>query len=361
LGNLARAYNSRGVALIEAKSYQAAENTLLEAIRYDPREAVFRRNLAAAMVCHGQALYERHDTGKAFYKLREALRYDPQNAVALRLLGEVCYAQQQLGWALYYLRAARAADPESAAELDERINQLEAEAAVEGGFEQQDAGAFDIRYDGSLEDFDLDALRANLSDAYYGIGGRLGYYPQRRVVVLVYSPEDFARIRSVPEWVAGLYDGKIRVPASKEMKSEAMKRLIRHEYTHALVSELSKDRCAVWFNEGLAKYMEYHDSEDGMPTPVLKRRFRAETLIPFAEMQGEFIKIEGHEKVALAYEQSYTIMKYIVDTYGLWKVMQVLRRYAEGEDTATILDREFHTTPALFERDWLRFLRFELD
>jgi len=359
--NLAIAYNGRGVALIEAKSYQAAENYLLEAIRHQPEEALFRRNLAVAMVYQGQAFYERHDNGKALFKLKETLRYDPQNAVALRLLGEVCYEEQQLGWALYYLREAHRVDPERFAELEERIKQLETEATVEGEFARQDHGAFDLRYDESLEGFDLEALRKHLSDAYYGVGGQFGYYPRRKVVVLVYSPEDFARIRAVPEWVAGLYDGKIRVPAAEAMKDETMKRLIRHEYTHAVVGDLSKNRCAIWLNEGLAKYMEYYDVEGGMPTPLLKRRLAAGTLIPFAEMQGEFVKITGREKVTLAYEESYALVKYIVDSYGLWKIMRMLELYAQGGDTEAVLQREFHSTPARFEQEWLRFLRSELD
>ena len=365
LGNLARAYNSRGVALIEAKSYTAAENSLLEAIRYQPEEGTFRRNLSVAITSRGKALYDRHDRGTAFHKLRQALEYDPQNTAALMLLGEICYERQQIGWALYYLRAAYRTDPRKYAALEERIRKLEQEAAVEGEFKRQDYGTFDIRYDGRLEDFDLKALRENLSDAYYGVGGLLGYYPRRRIVVLVYSPEDFARIRSVPEWVAGLYDGKIRVPAAKDMKDAAARRLIRHEYTHAVVSDLSKDRCAIWLNEGLAKYMEYHDAQgaakDGggrMPTPVLKRRFRKGTLIPFAEMQGDFIKIKAREKVALAYEQSYSMVTYIIEKYGMWKIKRMLARYAAGEDTTTILAREFHRTPARFEKDWLRSLRF---
>ncbi len=41
----------------------------------------------------------------------------------------------------------------------------------------------------------------------------------------------------------------------------------------------------------------------------------------------------------------------------------MLARYAEGEDTAvrtpeTVLGREFHQTPARFEKEWLGSLRF---
>jgi Flp pilus assembly protein TadD len=358
LANLARAYNSRGVDLIDAQSYTAAENYLLEAIRYQPDEETFRRNLSVAMTYEGKALYDRRDRGTAFHKLGEALQYDPQNSSALMLLGEICYEQQQLGWALYYLREAFRLDPEGFAGLEERIKKLEQEAGVEGEFKRLGSGVFEIRYDGDLEDFDVSSLRGLLRDAYYGVGGKFNYYPRRTIVVLVYSPEDFARIRSVPEWVAGLYDGKIRVPANKAMEDEATKRLIRHEYTHAVVGDLSRDRCAVWLNEGLAKYMEYYDSRNGMPTPLLKRRFQAGTLLSFAELEGEFVKIEGREKVQLAYEQSYSLAAYIIDRYGMWKIQRMLARYAQGEDTTSVLANEFYRTPERFEQDWLKWLRF---
>jgi tetratricopeptide (TPR) repeat protein len=371
LGNLARAYNSRGVALIEAKSYTAAENYLLEAIRYRPDEKTFRQNLSVAMTYRGGALYDRHERGTAFHTLREALQYDPQNGAALMLLGEICYEQQRLGWALYYLRAAYKLDPARFATLEERIKKLEKEAGVEGAFKRWAAGIFDIHYDGDLEALDLESLRAHLHDAYYGVGGQFGYYPRHVVVVLIYSPEDFARIRSVPEWVAGLYDGKIRLPAAKAMADEASgdeasddeatKRLIRHEYTHAVVGDLSKNCCAVWLNEGLAKYMEYHDSRDGMPTPLLARRFRAGTLLSFAELQGEFIKIVGREKVQLAYEQSYSLTAYIIERYGMWKVKRMLARYAAGENTTSVLANEFYRTPRRFEQEWLEHLERRTD
>jgi tetratricopeptide (TPR) repeat protein len=360
-GNLGRAYNAHGVALIKAGSYRAAENTLLEAIRWQPDEPMFRRNLAVAMAYRGKALYERKDTAAAFHALRGALKYDPENAAVLLLLGEICYEQQDLGWALYYLRAAYETDPEQFAALEERIATIEREAQVEGAFERQAHGVFDIRYDGELEEFDVESLRAHLNDAYYSVGGQLSYYPKHTVVVLVYHPDDFARLRSVPEWVAGLYDGKIRVPAAKAMKDEASKRLIRHEYTHALVSDLADDRCAIWLNEGLAKYMEYHDVEGGMPTPLVERRLRTGDLIPFDELQGEFIKIEGREKVQLAYEQSYHLVAYIIDKYGMWKIHRMLAQYAAGKETATVLLHELNRSPKRFEEDWLRYLERKLD
>jgi hypothetical protein len=204
-------------------------------------------------------------------------------------------------------------------------------------------------------------LRQYLSDAYYNIGGALGYYPKRKIVVLVYAPEDFAKLRSVPEWVGGLYDGKIRVPATRATKDVETKRLIRHEYTHALVSDLSEDKCAVWLNEGLAKYMEYHDEHDGMPTPTLDAAYKDGRLISFAELQGEFLKIEGREKVQLAYEESYAIVRYIVQKYGLWKIKRMLARYAADETTVDVLSHEFYRTPTRFEQEWLHSLKFGSD
>ena len=357
LANLARAYNGRGVALIEAGSYQAAENCLLEAIRHQPAEPMFRRNLSIAMTHEAGAFYDAHDRGMAFLKLREALQYDPRNTGAMVLLGQICYERQELGWALYYYRAARQLEPDRYPQLVERIAQLERESAVEGAFERQDYGAFDIRYDSGLKDFDVGGLRAYLSDAYYTVGAAFGYYPQQKIVVIVYAPRDFARLRSQPDWVGGLYDGKIRVPADGEKSAAEFGRLIRHEYTHAVVGALSKDKCAVWLNEGVAKVMEYLGERGGMPTPLLKERLRAGRILSFADLQGEFIKLQDREAVNLAYEESYMIAAYVIDTYGLWKVKRMLAGYAAGDDTPTILAREFRRTPEQFEQQWLRYIQ----
>ncbi|MBN1918128.1 MAG: tetratricopeptide repeat protein [Verrucomicrobia bacterium] len=360
LSNLARAYNSRGVALIDAENYTAAESYLLEAIRHQPAEPVFRANLSVAMTHYARAFYDAHDRGMAFLKLREALQYDPQNTGAMVLLSQICYERQELGWALYYLRAARQLEPQRLASLAKRIAQLEHEAGVEGAFEHQDHGVFDIRYDKGLKNLDLKALRAHLSDAYYTVGGAFGYYPRQKIIVIVYEPEDFARLRSQPDWVSGFYDGKIRVPSDGTRSAADFRRLIRHEYTHAVVGALSKDKCAVWLNEGLAKLMEYWGDRaqgNGMPMPLLKERLRTGTWMSFADLQGEFLKIEGRDAVALAYEESYTIAAYLLDTYGMWKVKRMLAGYAAGDDTPTILARELRRTPEQFEQDWLRALK----
>jgi hypothetical protein len=297
----------------------------------------------------------------AFLKLREALQYDSTNTGAMVLLGQVCYERQDLGWALYYFKAARQREPERHPDLVGRIAQIERESAVEGRFEHQDHGIFDIRYDTALERFDVKALRGYLNDAYYTVGGAFGYYPRQKVVVIVYTPEAFARLRAQPDWVSGFYDGKIRVPADGEQSEADFRHLIRHEYTHAVVGALAKEQCAVWLNEGLAKSMERWGERGGMPTPMLKQRFRAGRILSFAELQGQFIKLQDVDTVNLAYEESYTIATYIIDTYGMWKVKRMLAGYAAGDDTRTILAREFRRTPEQFEKEWLRYLARALD
>jgi len=49
--------------------------------------------------------------------------------------------------------------------------------------------------------------------------------------------------------------------------------------------------------------------------------------------------------------------EYNVDAYGMWKIGRMLARYAEGEDTATVLSLELHRTPHGFGKDWLRRLK----
>jgi len=51
------------------------------------------------------------------------------------------------------------------------------------------------------------------------------------------------------------------------------------------------------------------------------------------------------------------MVEYIVDAYGMWKVKRMLARYADGDDTRTVLSRELHRTPERFEKDWLRWVK----
>ncbi|MCK5547980.1 MAG: hypothetical protein KAI64_03130, partial [Thermoplasmata archaeon] len=278
-------------------------------------------------------------------------------------LADIYYHLQELPAALFYYREALeesdGLDSDKVIYLEKRVSRLEKEVEVEQPLKTNVHGVFDIRFPAEKEAYDIELMRDILSEAYHEIGEALGHYPRHRIVVLLYGENDFERIREVPDWTGGLYDGKIRLPYIKKMKKKKeLRRLVKHEYTHAVVHDLSKGKCSTWLNEGLARYMEF-TGEKYKPR-FLKKALSRKTLIPISEMEKSFLSIKSSARVALAYEESHSIVDFIVEEYGFWKLKRMLSHYGQGQDTQGVLRREFYVSLDQFEARWKRFLKRNL-
>ena len=58
-----------------------------------------------------------------------------------------------------------------------------------------------------------------------------------KVAVVIYPGRTFRAVTGAHGWVAGLYDGKIRVPAAglRDAPPSAVRAVLTHEYAHALI------------------------------------------------------------------------------------------------------------------------------
>lgn len=354
--NLASAYNQKAVALMEKKSYSGAESYLLTAIRYSPRDKVLRQNLSAIYTQQGTMYLNAKRFKEALSKFNNALSFDKDNAYAYLYAGDIYYQNQQLSNALWCFRYAWKLNPEFTF-LGKKIETLIKEQKVEGKLAQARHRIFDIRYDNQNKSRDMRNLLFMLEDAYTNVGMVLNYNPNHKVVVLLYPKDEFQKIRSTPHWVGGLYDGKIRLPYSENLFDEKqLGPLIRHEYTHALVHDLTGDKCSIWLNEGLAKFMEHFDDMKKFRTDELKAAFKKNKLISLANLERGFVKIKDERRAALAYQQSLSIVQYIYEYYGFWKVRRMLESYAKGNNTAQMIRVEFNQSVPDFERWWRTYL-----
>jgi hypothetical protein len=230
------------------------------------------------------------------------------------------------------------------------------ELPVEAKFERLSQASFDLRYEEGLDrpvGFDVrDALLA----ARREVGGHFSCWPKYKIVVLMYSAENFRKLRAeVPEWVAGQFDGKIRLPMpSNGLPATTVRQILYHEYTHALIHELAAGKCPLWLNEGLA---EYEGRTQGAGTVDRLRAAHQEgRLIPWTELNSYFSSSRSSDEVALAYEQSYSIVAYLVWRYSFWRFKRLLSAFAAGKEWEPAFADEFRTKPARLERQWLDWL-----
>lgn len=352
---LAVAYNNYGVSLSNQGRISDAIQQLGEALRLDPGNLQVRTNLARVQLQAAQAAYQINQFQEAREILDQVLALDPKSAEAYFLIGEIAYHNQRLKEAKAAWQQAMALNP-SFEPAKEQLGRLEQELPIESKFERLSQFNFDLRYTNGLDRSAGYDIRDALLDARRTIGSDFAYWPKQKTVVLVYSAQQFRQLRKeMPDWVAGQYDGKIRVPLpGVDLDRNTVTRTLRHEYTHALVHDLTHDRLPTWFNEGLAEYEGWKGSNPQWL--MLRQAVNNGTVIPWGNMSAQFSTTLAAPTVLLAYEQSHNIVRYLVDRYGVWRIRRILKAVDDGAPLEEALVRECRMKLGNLERDWRKSL-----
>ncbi|MDP3721909.1 MAG: tetratricopeptide repeat protein, partial [Candidatus Omnitrophota bacterium] len=295
---LAIAYNNDGVRLSEQGEWTLAVTQLQEAIRLDAANEQFRNNLRQVYLQQAQDGYARHQLNEAIRVLDQLLALAPDVAQAYALRGQIEYDRQRLKEAKAAWERALELDP-SQTSLSKRLEQLNQELPIESSFERLSQAYFDVRYEEALErpvGFDV---RDALLEARRSIGSNFAYWPKHKFVVLVYTAEQFQALRrQMPDWVGAYFDGKIRMPLPSDQLDQAtVEQILFHEYTHAVIHDLTNGTCPLWLNEGLAEYEGRTQRAGSLER--LAAAHRADALIPWAELSERISTTRPAEEVAL--------------------------------------------------------------
>lgn len=351
---LAVAHNNYAVNLAGRGEWQQATEHLNEAIQLEG-DAQFRKNLAGVYLSRAYAEFNDRRLEAARETVRLALDMSPELAGAYALLGELEYTTQRLKEAKAAWERALELDP-NLGDVTQRLAQLQSELPVESKFERLSQAYFDVRYDDGVDQPSGVDVRSALLEARRLIGSDFAYWPKYKVVVLLYTGEGFRAVRQhSPEWLAGQYDGKIRVPLpGGQVDLKQVKQVIAHEYTHALIQDLARGRCPTWLNEGLAEYegARFHTQVNDRLAAALA----ADRLIPWAELDLRFRADQAVEEVVLAYQQAHSMARYLIERYGFWRIRRVLKALSEGASGDQALQDEFKLKVSQLETRWRLWL-----
>ncbi|MBI4341394.1 MAG: alpha/beta fold hydrolase [Candidatus Omnitrophica bacterium] len=352
---LAIAYNNYGVVLGNEGQWEQAVRQLQEAVQLDPANTQAKENLSRIYLNRAHEAYQQRRFPDALSAIELALQANPELAQAYALRGELEYNQQKLKEAKASWEQALKLDP-SQPEIGKRLEQVTQELPVESDFERVSQASFDIRYQEGLESAIGFDVRDVLLQARREVGSDFAYWPKHRLVVLVYSAESFKQLRQeTPEWLAGQFDGKIRVPLpSKQLNPQTVKAILFHEYTHALIYDLTNGTCPIWLNEGLAEY-EGRRQAPGPMAPLRQAQMDSR-LTPWKDLSDGFSPALTAEAVSLAYQQSYSIAAYLVERYGFWRIRRILKVIGEGKAWETALSDEFRLKLKTIEGNWQAWL-----
>jgi tetratricopeptide (TPR) repeat protein len=408
--NLIRALNSRSAAAADAGDEQAAERDLRAALQLDPNHqstlqhlVVFLNNRAVAAMrerrfvdahllydrvkdllprlqdssaaapirvnfsnllaaeADGLAAVQRDDQARALFE--KALALDPRNAEALAALGDLEYQADKYTTALHYYERALQVAPADRTQLrgglDETIKTLQKELYVEAGFAMLDdpRGRFRVFFPKTLPTGMVAGVLAALNEAYAKIGKDFDFYSTRPVTAKIYSRPQLAQIQNLPQWVAGLYDGKLRlVDDSLQQDPESLRRSLFHEYTHAVIHMMGGEHVPSWLHEGLAQIEEPGRMVSFDEIQYLANQVRMGQAASMKEMSRPFPHSGAGEEMPFVYLQSRMLSEYMLRRYGWQGIRQLLLKTRERKDFDQAFEATFGATVPRIEADWKKWL-----
>jgi tetratricopeptide (TPR) repeat protein len=340
---LAFAYLGLGHQQLAAGDFSAAREAFREGRRYDEDDVRFWQGEAISSYRQGRY-------AEAASLVDQALGIAPQNADLYHLLGITYYADGRMAEALDAL--TRANELDGGAEALALLEKVSREWQLEENMGQEVRGHFQISFvDGDQVSGLAGAILEILEDAYVALGSELAFYPDVKVVVLLYTHKDFAAVTNSPDWAGAAYDGKIRLPlGGLSRMNDRLAGVLYHEYAHVLVRFLTNRNAPVWLNEGLAEMAGRR-----IFSPALQQLQQAKANNQLLGWDGLVKPFSGlpADKVLLAYEQSYSLVQYMVDTFGWYKISELLQRLGKRQEwQAAVAD-----TYAEFGLDWPAILK----
>jgi hypothetical protein len=174
-----------------------------------------------------------------------------------------------------------------------------------------------------------------------------GLKAQEPIDIYIYASTDDLKeaILYEPSWTGGqaFPDQNIVILGVSESNLDWGRDAIVHELTHVLVGHLTFSCLGdvpTWLNEGLAVYSE--GELDPASARQLEDAIRDDTLLTVRSLSSGFSEVA--DKAYLSYSQSYSVTKFLVETYGQEKMTSLLLSLRDGStiDEALMQTYGFH-------------------
>ena len=160
-----------------------------------------------------------------------------------------------------------------------------------------------------------------------------GLQPEKPIQLYIYANTEDMKdaILFEPSWTGGLaypeYD--IVIIGISQQDLAWGRSTIAHELTHVLVGHLTFSCLGdvpTWLNEGLAVYAE--GKLDPASQTQLDQAISSDQLLTIRSLSGGFSEVPS--RAYLSYSQSYSIVKFLIDTFGQEKMNSLLITLRDG-------------------------------
>ncbi|MFH1258889.1 MAG: tetratricopeptide repeat protein [Elusimicrobiota bacterium] len=356
--NLALYYNNYALSLSSTNARQA-NDYLREALKYDRDNVSIKNNLSFSLAKEAKNDYEQDNLEPALKKLLESLVYNPQNINSCFYLGEIYYKKDDLNQAIKYWENVLKINPGQAG-IEERIKKAKNENQVETKFNFEKFVNFKVKFEGYENVSSAWRILIILEEARSKLGADFRFYPKAVLTVIVYSDQQFKAVTGGEEWMSGVYDGKIRVRIGESTHDEEnLRKLLYHEYTHALIYEIAKNNIPVWLNEGLAQFAEPQKNNIIAEEKALREKLRKEKLFSLADLDKVFLEKKDADQIRIAYLEAKSFVYRFANVYGSYSFYGLLDNLGKGKNIEAVFKEVFFKNLADLEKEWRAYLAQE--
>lgn len=324
-----------GTAAIEHRRFGDALAAFARAAEMRPADAslCFGAGVAAFML--GQ-----DDVAQARFEC--ALARDPEFQPAAVWLGDLHYRAGRLAEAISTYETARQRS-RLPRDLEQQLDLWRKEHELQSRFHEARTEHFAVRFAAAAGEPLAREVADGLENAYRRIGGTLGVYPSRTIVVILYTRGQYDEITKLADWSAAAYDGHIRLPVTDTLKQPGeLDRVLSHEFVHAVVTAVGGRTVPAWLSEGLATVLEPAGSEDVEATLT-----RARARPALTTLHGSFVGLSTRE-AEIAYASAARAVRVLIERRGAAAVVALLEDLGDGVSFARAFQQRF----------WMRYEDF---
>lgn len=161
-----------------------------------------------------------------------------------------------------------------------------------------------------------------------------GIVPDAQIHFYIYATTNDMRdaILYEPSWTGGMAfpEHNIVIIGINPSILAWGKGTVKHELTHVLIGHLTFSCLGfvpTWLNEGLAMYGE--GGLEASSQSAFDKAVAEDKLLSVRSLSGSFS--EAADQANLSYSQSYSLVNYLITTYGQAKILSLLDRLQAGE------------------------------
>ena len=193
--------------------------------------------------------------------------------------------------------------------------------------------------------------------AYAELANKLTLKIRRPVDVFLCPTQDiFNQLTGnfIPDWGEGVADPIrsviiLKSPSLADNQNRLPK-LVRHEMTHILIGQAVANPQILpkWFNEGMAIYCSADEAFTA--GEAISKALISDSIIPLDEID-EVLQFH-RAKAQLAYEESFSFTLYLIEQYGLGRIVRLIQASSSGKSFDQLFEEVFGLDIFDVELEW---------